>query len=394
MKTCVFIVSNALLHLICCDEASCLCHGCFTTGGVRHRGQQQTVQWSPRSSRRRPAWGTGARKRSCKIRMHSLDIWKSSQGPHNTQINHGKPAGRWWPPNKASHAGTACSPRSSMKQHPWGKEEQVLFLFLADLSPPVTPISHSAAMGGPARGSAEARCSNGRRRGVPEPGLVRQHGAQCAAATRRTQLQAPFAQQQRRGHPTGEPKLPEQLGGTRAAWRRHGRARAGGGRRRLRCPSSRQLQAQRRPGGTSCRCRAWSGQLCAQQGLPGSPGLWSAIPRNTADWAPCGRPLDTTSLRRPSWIGTSRIIEVHGRDGNVTTNAGSGFFADPRDSRLDRNGSGGEDARRGTSGPVVAVLIGRASARAGTRAKRKVERGVGYIFRGMLVKAAAGEKLV
>ena len=99
-------------------------------------------------------------------------------------------------------------------------------------------------------------------------------------------------------------------------------------------------------------------------------------------------------MRRPSWIDTSRIIGVHGRDGNVTTNAGSGFLADPRDSPLDRNGSGGEDARRGTSDPVVAVLIGRASARASTRAKRKVERGDGYIFRGMLVKAAAGEKLV
>ena len=48
-----------------------------------------------------------------------------------------------------------------------------------------------------------------------------------------------------------------------------------------------------------------------------------------------------------------RHIEVHGRQSNVTTNAGSGFLANPRDGPIDRNGPGGEDARRGTSGVVL-----------------------------------------
>ena len=119
-------------------------------------------------------------------------------------------------------------------------------------------------------------------------------------------------------------RLSEQLG---APWQRRGHARAGGGRRRFRHPSGRQPQAQRRPGGTSCRCRArdrfacacaW--QLCAQQGHQAGYlcRVWSAIPKNrangvvasTASWAPCqsGRPLHTTSMRRPSWMGTSRFM--------------------------------------------------------------------------------------
>ena len=82
-------------------------------------------------------------------------------------------------------------------------------------------------------------------------------------------------------------------------------------------------------------------------------------------------------------------IEVH-RQSNA--NAGSSFLAEPCDGPLDRNALGGEDARRGTSGAVVAVLIEWASAGAGTRAKRhgdpkamededpKVGRGDGYIL--------------
>ena len=83
-------------------------------------------------------------------------------------------------------------------------------------------------------------------------------------------------------------------------------------------------------------------------------------------------------------------IEVHGRQSNA--NAGPSFLAEPCDGPLDRNGLGGEDARRGTSGAVVAVLIEWASAGAKTRAKRqgkpkatededpKVGRGDGYIL--------------
>ena len=70
-----------------------------------------------------------------------------------------------------------------------------------------------------ARGSAEARWSNGRRRGArASPGLVRQHKALHVAAA----LQAPS---------TGAPRLPMQLGGPQQAWQKRGLARAGGGRR-------------------------------------------------------------------------------------------------------------------------------------------------------------------
>ena len=127
-------------------------------------------------------------------------------------------------------------------------------------------------------------------------------------------------------------------------------------------------------------------------------GVWSAIPRNRANQSRIDGELGTMPEREavaydldaPAVVDGH--IEVHGRQSNVTTNAGSGFLADPRDGPLDRNGSGGEDARRGTSSTTVTVLIEWASAGAGTRAKRhgeakareeedpKVGRGDGYIL--------------
>ncbi|OLP96113.1 hypothetical protein AK812_SmicGene21680 [Symbiodinium microadriaticum] len=145
--------------------------------------------------------------------------------------------------------------------------------------------------------------------------------------------------------------------------------RAGGGRRRFQRPSRVPAAANLKPKDDQA-ARPAAVQLgrgfCLRLRLAAvhtaRPG-WFSLPG-------CGLPSQVTGLTRvmstASWVGTipereavaydldapavvDRHIEVHSRQSNVTTNAGSGFMADARDCLLDRNGSAGEDARRGTS---------------------------------------------
>ena len=96
--------------------------------------------------------------------------------------------------------------------------------------------------------------------------------------------------------------------------------------------------------GNCAHSKAWLG-LCA--------GVWSATSRNQANQRRVDGELGTMpeleavayDLDAPAVV--DRHIQAHGRQSNVTTKAGSGFLADPRNGPLDRNGSGGEDARRG-----------------------------------------------
>ncbi|CAE7366879.1 unnamed protein product [Symbiodinium sp. KB8] len=164
-------------------------------------------------------------------------------------------------------------------------------------------------------------------------------------SVQRQQLRAPFAQRQRRG------SVAEAV------------ARAS--RRRKEAASASQAAANLKPKddqaappagvelgiglpvlalGNCAHSKAWLG-LCA--------GVWSATSRNQANQRRVDGELGTMpeleavayDLDAPAVV--DRHIQAHGRQSNVTTKAGSGFLADPRNGPLDRNGSGGEDARRG-----------------------------------------------
>ena len=182
--------------------------------------------------------------------------------------------------------------------------------------------------------------------------------------------------------------------------------RAGGGRRRFQRPSRVPAAANLKPKDDQA-ARPAAVQLgrgfCLRLRLAAvhtaRPG-WFSLPG-------CGLPSQVTGLTRvmstASWVGTipereavaydldapavvDRHIEVHSRQSNVTTNAGSGFMADARDCLLDRNGSAGEDARRGTSDPTCRWASNSSrpmSVRASQKQARREEKHLPRAMRGL-----------